>query len=293
MTSLLPRYTWSRNSKRGVFEKTTDAPEGYERLDNITDHALRLFQTHYRDTDIDKDAIFFYVYGILHHPKYLLDHKDSLEAELPRIPLALNFTEVRDLGYKLARLHLSWNELEGYDLKKQTSLVFDPSNPEHYKFANIKWEDPPPKLKSGQATTSSNTESSKTALRINDQLILAGIPAEAHKYKLNGLSPLDWIEKQYVVRQDYVDPLKGKIKTSKSGKLYDANGQETNDRTQAAGIINDPNSLFSEPDGIVKLIERVTQMSIETAELISQLEIETYDGGKLLPAILDTHDTLL
>ena len=293
MTSLLPRYIWSQNSKRGVFEKAVDTPKGYERVDNITDRALQLFQTHYEDTDIDKDAIFFYVYGILHHPNYLLDHKDSLEAELPRIPLAPNFTKVRDLGYRLARLHLAWSDLDGYDLEKQTSLVFDPSNPEHYKFTNIKWEDPPPKLKSGQATTSTNTKSCKTALRINHHLTLAGIPAEAHKYELNGLSPLDWIEKQYVVRQDYVDLQKSKIKTSRSGKLYNANGQETKDRTQAVGIINDPNFLFSEPDGIVKLIERVTQMSVETAELISKLEKETYDDGKAVPGILDGDGTLL
>lgn len=282
-TSLLPRYTYRPPIRGGAFEDTTEAPDGYKRVDNITDHALNLFQNHYEDDSIDKDAIFFYVYGILHHPQYTADHKDSLEAELPRIPFAPNFQRIRDFGYQLLRLHLSWTQLEGYKLEQQTSLVFDPSNPEHYRFRNIKWEDPPPKSKKGQQLTSSDFSGYKTALRINRHLTLSGIPAEAHDYKLNGLSPLDWIAKQYVIRQDYVDPKTGKIKTSKSGDIYDARGNKTEDSTQAAGIINDPNNLFAEPDGIVKLIEQATQLSIETSAVISQLSKEPYDDGKPVP----------
>ena len=282
-TCCLSRLVFRRSSKGGVFD-TAQAehgdPEGFERVDNITDHALNLFQNHYEDKSIDKDAIFFYVYGILHHPQYIADHKDSLEADLPRIPLAPNFQRIRDFGYQLVRLHLGWTQLEGYKLEQQKSLVFDPSNPEHYRFRNIKWEDPPPKSKKGQQLTSSNFSDYKTALRINRYLTLSGIPVEAHDYKLNGLSPLDWIVKQYVIRQDYVDPKTGKIKTSKSGDIYDAKGNKTEDSTQAAGIINDPNNLFAEPDGIVKLIEQATQLSIETSAIISQLSKEPYDDGK-------------
>lgn len=71
-TCFLPRFTFLPLSKGGAFEELLghkNTPKGFERIDNITDTARQLFQTHYSDDNIDKNAIFFYVYGILHHPK--------------------------------------------------------------------------------------------------------------------------------------------------------------------------------------------------------------------------------
>src|SRR5947207_4365763 len=52
--------------------------------------ALPIF-AHFRaayagDTTITKEAIFYYCYGILHHPEYLEKYSDNLSKELPRIP---------------------------------------------------------------------------------------------------------------------------------------------------------------------------------------------------------------
>ena len=41
-----------------------------ERIDNITDSALRTFRVRYSDNTITKDEIFDYVYGILHASDY-------------------------------------------------------------------------------------------------------------------------------------------------------------------------------------------------------------------------------
>ena len=53
---------------------TTDTLQGIgetrDRIDNISDTALRAFREHYRDDAITKDAIFDYVYGVLHTPSY-------------------------------------------------------------------------------------------------------------------------------------------------------------------------------------------------------------------------------
>ena len=63
-------------------------PDGTNRRENITDWALKLFRDHYHDPTIEKWDIFYYVYGVLHHPAYREKFADNLKRELPRIPLA-------------------------------------------------------------------------------------------------------------------------------------------------------------------------------------------------------------
>src|SRR5208283_704679 len=42
---------------------------------------------HYGDEEIAKWDIFYYVYGVLHHPEYREKYAENLKRELPRIPL--------------------------------------------------------------------------------------------------------------------------------------------------------------------------------------------------------------
>ncbi len=62
--------------------------DGTNRRENITDWALAHFREHYGDRRISKWDIFYYVYGVLHHPGYREKFADNLKRELPRIPLA-------------------------------------------------------------------------------------------------------------------------------------------------------------------------------------------------------------
>ena len=62
--------------------------DGSNRRENVTDWALKLFRDHYKDEKIGKWDIFYYVYGVLHHPGYRAKFADNLKRELPRIPLA-------------------------------------------------------------------------------------------------------------------------------------------------------------------------------------------------------------
>ncbi|MGA3164988.1 MAG: type ISP restriction/modification enzyme [Terriglobia bacterium] len=61
--------------------------DGTNRRENITDWALEQFRKHYTDKKITKWDIFYYVYGILHHPGYRAKYAENLKRELPRIPL--------------------------------------------------------------------------------------------------------------------------------------------------------------------------------------------------------------
>ena len=61
--------------------------DGSDRRENITDWAQSRFRERYGDDSISKWDIFYYVYGILHHPEYRARYAENLKRELPRIPL--------------------------------------------------------------------------------------------------------------------------------------------------------------------------------------------------------------
>ena len=83
MTDTMPDLGFNEASQcfpRYRYRKPTDAPDATETLpvigeepdciDNISDTALSAFREHYREDTITKDAIFNYVYGVLHAPSY-------------------------------------------------------------------------------------------------------------------------------------------------------------------------------------------------------------------------------
>jgi predicted helicase len=63
------------------------------RIDNITDWSLAQFKKHYqpgsgkKSKPITKEAIFHYVYAVLHDPLYRERYAQNLKREFPRIPL--------------------------------------------------------------------------------------------------------------------------------------------------------------------------------------------------------------
>ena len=81
----------------------------------------------------------------------------------------------------------------------------------------------------------------KTQIVYNDFLTLDGIPPEALEYRLGNRSALEWIIDQYRVKED-----------------------------KRSGIINDPNRE-DDPQYIVKLIQKVITVSLETVEIVAGL----------------------
>ena len=80
-------------TRPGMFEGIDKPPD---RLDNISDTALHAFREHYRDDAITKDAIFDYVYGILHAPRYREEFVNDLSKMIPRLPVCTGFSDLRD-----------------------------------------------------------------------------------------------------------------------------------------------------------------------------------------------------
>ena len=124
--------------------------------------------------------IFYYVYGVLHHPGYRSKFADNLKKSLPRIPFAPDFRAFAAAGKALAALHLDYEKLEPHDLK----FLETPGAPLSYRVE---------KMKLAKDTAS---------LRVNDSLTLAGIPPEVYGYRLGNRSALHWIIDQYQVSTD-------------------------------------------------------------------------------------------
>ena len=103
-----------------------------ERVDNITDTALREFRVHYRDNGITKDAIFDYVYGVLHAPGYRERFANDLTKELPRVPFAPDFHAFAEAGRELAELHLGYETCAEYPLEVAFTGEGSP-RPEHFR----------------------------------------------------------------------------------------------------------------------------------------------------------------
>ena len=154
--------------------------DGTNRRENITDWGLKQFRNHYGDNTITKWDIFYYVYGLLHHPGYREKFADNLKRDLPRIPFAPDFQAFASAGKQLAQLHLEYETLEPYDLQ----WIESDDVPLSYRVDRMK------------------LSKDKTALIVNDSLTLAGIPPDVFAYRLGNRSALEWVIDQYRLKTD-------------------------------------------------------------------------------------------
>ncbi len=155
------------------------------RQDNIPAATLQAFQSHYADPRISGDALFYYVYGVLHAPDYRERYANDLRKMLPRVPFAADFWAFSDAGRALSALHLDYETLAEYPLTEQRrgSASAAPA---------IK------KMRFGG--TPQKPDHSRIVC--NDSLTLAGIPLKAYDYQVNGKSAIAWIIDRYQVRRD-------------------------------------------------------------------------------------------
>jgi predicted helicase len=87
-----------------------------ERVDNITDWALKQFRARYADPAITKDDIFAYCYAALYDPIFRETHAADLRREFPRVPLHENFTAWLTWGVALLKLHIEYEKSRPFKL---------------------------------------------------------------------------------------------------------------------------------------------------------------------------------
>ena len=113
----IPDYKFSNSSNGGTqcFPFYTYDENGKNRRENVTDWALAKFQTYYQDEIISKWDIFYYTYGLLHHPDYREQYQENLKRDLPHIPFAKDFWGFTKAGARLADIHINYESQPEYD----------------------------------------------------------------------------------------------------------------------------------------------------------------------------------
>lgn len=230
-----PRYTYVAPATGTLFDQAADADEGPQRVDNITDAALADYRSAY-GSEVTKDDIFHYVYGLLHSPDYRTRFAADLKKMLPRIPQvpwADRFRTYVDAGMALADLHIGYESLEPYALNEvSTGPQVDQDDYARFAVKKMKY--------AGKAGAWD-----KSRIIYNSNITLQGIPADAQRYMLGSRSAVDWIIERYQVKTD-----------------------------KASGIVNDPNDWSREhgqPRYIIDLIGRVVALSVATNRIVDGL----------------------
>ena len=187
ITDCIPNLgvTGGYGSPTQCFPFFTYSKDGKFRRENITDWALAAFQSHYGDDSITKWNVFYYNYGILHHPDYLNKYREDLKRNFPRIPFAENaedFWTLAKSGEQLADLHINYEsapKYTGLTLKETPNIPLD------------------------LCVEKMRLSKDKTRIEYNNFLTIEDIPAEVHAYRLGTRSALEWIVDQYCVTEDY------------------------------------------------------------------------------------------
>lgn len=244
-----PLYRYETNSGDGLF---ATGKAGYERRDAITDETLRVFQANYPTAYLDrakkhggpglnKEDVFYYVYGVLHSPEYRERFAANLKKELPRVPLAgidgegdpsHAFERFADAGRALARLHVGYEGLDPWPGLVEDGDGADPGRTTKMRFGKCKKTEENPK------------GVDMTTLHVAERMTIRNIPLRAYDYVVNGRSAVAWLMDQYQVKTD-----------------------------KASGIVSDPNLYSDDPRYITDLVKRVVRVSMETLAIVDNLPL--------------------
>ncbi|MBM6942627.1 DEAD/DEAH box helicase [Collinsella intestinalis] len=173
----------------------------YDRHDAITDEALSVFREAYPHAfmgrykkdggiELNKEDIFYYVYGVLHSPEYRTRFASNLKKELPRIPLAEDFAAFSRAGRALAELHLNYEVVEPWAEIEEDGDAANPGRTVKMKFGKCKKTEDNPK------------GVDHTVLHVSEGMTLRNIPERAYAYAVNGRSAIEWLMDRYQVRTD-------------------------------------------------------------------------------------------
>ena len=184
-------YEENNNRQRSLFDDVSE--EKYIRRDGITDWILKEVRNRYHASNITKEMIFYYVYGLLHSPYYQKRFESDLKKSLPRIPIVEDLNDFMDFyqyGKKLADLHLNYESeapCPGVIVKGDRKVTGDDSDYEYFRV----WD----KMRF-------KSKDDKSTIIYNGNVRIENIPQKAYDYIVNGKSAIEWIVERYCVSQD-------------------------------------------------------------------------------------------
>ncbi|MDZ8223336.1 type ISP restriction/modification enzyme [Nostoc sp. ChiVER01] len=208
-TQCLPLYRYEKDGNR---------------IDNITDWGLSQFQTHYNNSTITKLDIFHYTYAVLHNPAYRTKYELNLKREFPCLPFYDDFHQWVNWGKQLMDLHINYETVERYPLKRIDLPL-------------AKNRIPKAKLKA---------DITKGTIILDDVTTLEGVPKIAWEYRLGNRCALEWILDQYKEKKPKDPTIAEKFNTYRFADYKEQ---------------------------VIDLLQRVCTVSVETMQIIQQIEV--------------------
>ena len=222
-----------------------------EVFENITDWSLDQFKKHYqpgrgkKDRPITKEAIFHYVYGVLHDPVYREKYALNLKREFPRIPFYPDFWQWADWGRTLMDLHIGYESVEPYALKRTDANPSPPPSPRKRGEGASGRADAPKALL--------RADKEAGLIRLDSDTTLAGVPPEAWDYRLGNRSALEWILDQYKEKTPKDPTIREKFNTYRFADYREK---------------------------VIDLLRRVTTVSVRTVEITSKMAPAARDTAR-------------
>ncbi|VAW43493.1 ATP-dependent RNA helicase YejH [hydrothermal vent metagenome] len=203
------------------------------RIDNITDWALKQFRARYVETQVTvtsevtvtltKRDIFHYVYAVLHHPAYREKYRLNLKREFPRIPFYDDFWQWAAWGEQLMNLHLNYETITPHPLIRSD---LDPETTRKAYKARLK------------------ADKENGVIHLDTLTTLADVPAAAWEYKLGNRSAIEWVLDRYKERKPRDPTIREKFNTYR---------------------------FVDYKEDVIGLIGKVTAVSVATQQIINQM----------------------
>lgn len=132
--------------------------------------------------NILNDEEFYFIYSLLHSVEYRKKYSNDLRKALPRIPDVKDKDKYIEIGRKLAKIHLNYEEQPSWN---GVEVVISNPNP-NYKVTKMKH----PK------------KDVLDTIIYNEHITIRNIPEKAYEYVVNGRPAIEWIIDQYRVKID-------------------------------------------------------------------------------------------
>lgn len=232
----------------------------------ISDFILERAQSKYGNK-VQREDIFYYVYGILHSKSYRETFEADLKKMLPRIPLVSDYQKFWDFskaGRELANLHLNYEKVAANPDVQVESLKMV-----HYESSKTIYDYDDGTLMAAESAkkhASSKDDDydyyavqqmkfpkkgQKDTIIYNHYHTIKNIPEKAYEYVVNGKSAIEWIMERYAVTTD-----------------------------KKSGITNNPNDWALEheqPRYIFDLLLSVINVSVQSVDIVNNLPEVDWD----------------
>jgi predicted helicase/uncharacterized protein (DUF433 family) len=160
----------------GLFDVVGESK--YIRRDGISDFILKRAHKMYGKT-INKEDIFYYVYGFLHSPQYRGQFVNDLKKMLPRLILVDDvrvFYKFSKAGRELAELHINYE-----NVSHNSDIKVTGQEEEFFLVEKMRF----PK------------KDERDTIIYNSHVRISNIPQEAYDYQVNGKSAVEWVMERY------------------------------------------------------------------------------------------------